>query len=80
VELCLRYKVVLSVLLIKQNRSRLRLDLLGLLLRNYELQDWAGQSLSSIASELCGLITILSGTILLHTAEEGANNSAGIVI
>jgi hypothetical protein len=77
VELCLRYKVVLSVLLIKQNRSRLRLDLL---LRNYELQDWAGQSLSSIASELCGLITILSGTILLHTAEEGANNSAGIVI
>lgn len=45
---------------------------------NYEMQDWAGQSLSSIASELCGLITILSGTILLHTAEEGANNSAGL--
>jgi hypothetical protein len=42
------------------------------------MQDWAGQSLSSIASELCGLITILSGTILLHTAEEGANNSAGL--
>ncbi|OEL25932.1 putative magnesium transporter NIPA6 [Dichanthelium oligosanthes] len=43
-------------------------------------KDWAGQSLSSIVSELCGLITILSGTILLHTAEEGANNSAGILI
>jgi len=53
------------------------LDLLGLLLQNYEMQDWAGQSFSSIASELCGLITILSGTILLHTAEEGANNSSG---
>ncbi|WVZ78492.1 hypothetical protein U9M48_026195, partial [Paspalum notatum var. saurae] len=39
-------------------------------------KDWAGQSLSSIASELCGLITILSGTVLLHTAEKGANNSA----
>jgi len=42
-------------------------------------KDWAGQSLSSIASELCGLITILSGTILLHTAEEGANNSAALL-
>jgi hypothetical protein len=45
-----------------------------------EMQDWAGQSLSSIVAELCGLITILSGTILLHTAEEGATNSAGIII
>jgi len=42
-------------------------------------KDWAGQSLSSIALELCGLITILSGTILLHTAEEGANNSAALL-
>lgn len=42
-------------------------------------KDWAGQSFSSIASELCGLITILSGTILLHTAEEGANNSAALL-
>ncbi|XP_062234086.1 probable magnesium transporter NIPA6 isoform X2 [Phragmites australis] len=42
-------------------------------------KDWAGQSLSSIASELCGLITILSGTVLLHTAEEGATNSAALL-
>lgn len=41
-------------------------------------KDWAGQSLSSIASEFCGLITILSGTILLHTAkaEETASSAA----
>jgi hypothetical protein len=47
---------------------------------SYEMQDWAGQSLSSIVAELCGLITILSGTILLHAAEEGATNSTGIII
>ncbi|XP_078161464.1 putative magnesium transporter NIPA6 isoform X1 [Carex rostrata] len=33
-------------------------------------QDWSGQSISSIVSEFCGLLTILSGTVLLHTARE----------
>ncbi|GJN39357.1 hypothetical protein PR202_gb28469 [Eleusine coracana subsp. coracana] len=42
-------------------------------------KDWAGQSLSSIVAELCGLITILSGTVLLHAAEEGATNSAALL-
>ncbi|KAG7025092.1 putative magnesium transporter NIPA6 [Cucurbita argyrosperma subsp. argyrosperma] len=29
-------------------------------------KDWSGQSASSIASELCGFVTILSGTVVLH--------------
>ncbi|KAG1360927.1 putative magnesium transporter NIPA6 [Cocos nucifera] len=33
-------------------------------------KDWSGQSVSSIASELCGFITVISGTLLLHTARE----------
>lgn len=33
-------------------------------------KDWSGQSASSIASELCGFITILSGTIVLHSTRE----------
>lgn len=34
------------------------------------LQDWSGQNVSDIASELCGFITVLSGTVLLHAARE----------
>lgn len=34
------------------------------------LQDWSGQSVSSIASELCGFVTVLSGTIILHSTRE----------
>nr|XP_010941289.1 probable magnesium transporter NIPA6 isoform X2 [Elaeis guineensis] len=33
-------------------------------------KDWSGQDVSDIASELCGFITVLSGTVLLHTARE----------
>jgi hypothetical protein len=33
-------------------------------------KDWAGQSASSIVSEICGLITILSGTIILHVTKD----------
>eukprot|EP00268_Persea_americana_P062530 TRINITY_DN8022_c0_g1_i6.p1 TRINITY_DN8022_c0_g1~~TRINITY_DN8022_c0_g1_i6.p1 ORF type:complete len:280 (+),score=32.78 TRINITY_DN8022_c0_g1_i6:132-971(+) len=33
-------------------------------------KDWSGQSVSSIASELCGLVTVLSGTIILHSTRE----------
>ena len=30
------------------------------------MQDWSGQDATSIASEICGFITILSGTMILH--------------
>ncbi|XP_078445981.1 putative magnesium transporter NIPA6 [Wolffia australiana] len=33
-------------------------------------KDWSGQDISSIASELCGFITVLSGTVLLHCSRE----------
>ncbi|KAJ4966295.1 hypothetical protein NE237_018144 [Protea cynaroides] len=33
-------------------------------------KDWSGQSASSIISELCGFITVLSGTTVLHTTRE----------
>ncbi|CAL9760826.1 unnamed protein product [Musa acuminata subsp. burmannicoides] len=33
-------------------------------------KDWSGQNNSSIASELCGFITVISGTVLLHTTRE----------
>ncbi|MQM00476.1 hypothetical protein Taro_033220 [Colocasia esculenta] len=33
-------------------------------------KDWSGQDVSSITSEVCGFITVLSGTILLHTTRE----------
>ncbi|XP_010261284.1 PREDICTED: probable magnesium transporter NIPA6 [Nelumbo nucifera] len=33
-------------------------------------KDWSGQNVSSIASEVCGFITVLSGTIILHTTRE----------
>ncbi|XP_076912944.1 putative magnesium transporter NIPA6 [Bidens hawaiensis] len=33
-------------------------------------QDWKGQSISDIASEVCGFITVLSGTIVLHSTRE----------
>ncbi|PKI72633.1 hypothetical protein CRG98_007010 [Punica granatum] len=33
-------------------------------------KDYSGQSASSIASELCGFITVLSGTAVLHSTRE----------
>ncbi|KAF3653871.1 putative magnesium transporter NIPA6 [Capsicum annuum] len=33
-------------------------------------KDWAGQNASSIVSEMCGFITVLSGTIVLHVTRE----------
>jgi len=33
-------------------------------------QDWSGQDISSIASEICGFITVLTGTIILHMTRE----------
>ena len=34
------------------------------------LQDWSGQNASTIVSELCGFITVLSGTMILHSTRE----------
>ncbi|QCD88720.1 Magnesium transporter NIPA [Vigna unguiculata] len=33
-------------------------------------KDWSGQDVSSITSEICGFITVLSGTIILHMTRE----------
>ncbi|XP_042008804.1 probable magnesium transporter NIPA6 [Salvia splendens] len=33
-------------------------------------KDWSGQSASSIASVLCGFITVLSGTMVLHSTRD----------
>ncbi|CAK7329540.1 unnamed protein product [Dovyalis caffra] len=33
-------------------------------------KDWSGQNVSSIASELCGFITVVSGTVILHATRE----------
>ncbi|XP_062231871.1 probable magnesium transporter NIPA3 isoform X2 [Phragmites australis] len=37
---------------------------------NYLNKDWSGQNLGSITSEICGLIVVLSGTILLHVTKD----------
>ncbi|KAF8012530.1 hypothetical protein BT93_I0633 [Corymbia citriodora subsp. variegata] len=43
-------------------------------------KDWSGQTASSIASEICGFITVLSGTIILHsTREQESANARGTV-
>lgn len=33
-------------------------------------KDWAGQSVSDIVSAICGFITVLSGTVMLHVTRE----------
>nr|CAB3465154.1 unnamed protein product [Digitaria exilis] len=33
-------------------------------------KDWYGQSISSIASEICGFLTVLTGTVVLHSTRE----------
>ncbi|XP_054779148.1 probable magnesium transporter NIPA6 isoform X1 [Prosopis cineraria] len=41
-------------------------------------KDWSGQNASSIASEVCGFITVLSGTIILHaTRDQDQSNTQG---
>ncbi|RWR79870.1 putative magnesium transporter NIPA4 isoform X1 [Cinnamomum micranthum f. kanehirae] len=37
-------------------------------------KDWDGQSMGSIASEICGFIVVLSGTILLHVTKDFEKN------
>lgn len=42
-------------------------------------KDWDGQNPSQIITELCGFITILSGTFLLHTTKDmGDNMTSGL--
>ncbi|KAD6119387.1 hypothetical protein E3N88_10658 [Mikania micrantha] len=33
-------------------------------------KDWSGQSISTIISVLCGFLTVLSGTMILHSTRE----------
>ncbi|KAL6526011.1 hypothetical protein OROHE_015535 [Orobanche hederae] len=43
-------------------------------------KDWSGQNVSSITSEICGFIIVLSGTIILHmTREEEPTAATGMV-
>lgn len=45
----------------------------------YIVQDWSGQNVSSIASEICGFITVLSGTIILHATKEQEQPTQGAI-
>ncbi|XP_028765683.1 probable magnesium transporter NIPA6 [Neltuma alba] len=41
-------------------------------------KDWSGQNANSVASEVCGFITVLSGTIILHaTRDQEQSNMQG---
>ncbi|KAH0851244.1 hypothetical protein HID58_094888 [Brassica napus] len=44
---------------------------------NYLNKDWASQSGLKIATELCGFVTILSGTFLLHKTKDMGNSASG---
>ncbi|KAL0334618.1 UNVERIFIED_CONTAM: putative magnesium transporter NIPA6 [Sesamum radiatum] len=41
-------------------------------------KDWSGQNLSSITSEICGFITVLTGTVILHMTREESQATTGI--
>lgn len=41
-------------------------------------KDWSGQDISGIASEICGFITVLSGTIILHATREHEQATAPV--
>ena len=43
---------------------------------NEYLQDWDGQGLGSIISEICGFVVVLSGTILLHVTKDFDRNAS----
>ncbi|CAH8273754.1 unnamed protein product [Arabidopsis lyrata] len=40
-------------------------------------KDWNGQNTDSIASEICGFITVLTGTVILHATREEEQASPG---
>ncbi|XP_074557102.1 putative magnesium transporter NIPA6 isoform X2 [Curcuma longa] len=41
-------------------------------------KDWSGQSASNIASEICGLVTVISGTTVLHSTRDPDPPSADL--
>lgn len=41
------------------------------------LQDWDGQNADSIASVICGFITVLTGTVILNATREEEQASSG---
>ncbi|KAL6504570.1 hypothetical protein OROGR_026493 [Orobanche gracilis] len=43
-------------------------------------KDWSGQSASSIISVLCGFITVLSGTMVLHSTRDPEKQSSTVVL
>lgn len=42
------------------------------------VQEWAKQDASQIATELCGFVTILSGTFLLHRTKDMGNRPSEV--
>lgn len=40
-------------------------------------KDWSGQSASIIASEICGFLTVLAGTVVLHSTREPDQTLSG---
>ncbi|MFX9847997.1 DMT family transporter, partial [Acinetobacter baumannii] len=43
-------------------------------------KDWSGQDVTSITSEICGFIIVLTGTVILHvTREEEPSNTTGSI-
>ncbi|CAI0439438.1 unnamed protein product [Linum tenue] len=47
---------------------------------NYLNKDWDRQSPTQIVTEMCGFVTILSGTFLLHKTKDMADGSAALPI
>lgn len=47
------------------------------MLTSLQIQDWSGQSASNITSEICGLITVISGTTVLHSTRDPDPPSSG---
>ncbi|KAK3039288.1 hypothetical protein RJ639_026672, partial [Escallonia herrerae] len=43
---------------------------LTILASSIMFKDWSGQSASNIISVLCGFVTVLSGTMVLHSTRE----------
>ncbi|CAK9149715.1 unnamed protein product [Ilex paraguariensis] len=45
------------------------------------MQDWDHQNASQIVTELCGFVTILSGTFILHkTRDMGDSPTSGVPV
>jgi hypothetical protein len=42
------------------------------------MQDWDQQSAAEIITELCGFVTILSGTFLLHATKDMGDSSSNM--